>query len=68
MEIVKMVVVLDYAPHTLAAQRYLHEMGDALRRNQFKDAAEEITQAIVELRLALAAVHDMHDRSHRQER
>lgn len=58
-----MSILVDYAPHTLAAQRHMHEMGDALRRNLFDDAMEETLHAIAELRMAFAAIQDLKARN-----
>ena len=47
---------IDYAPYYLEAEKKLKEAHDALKKNQFQDAATLIDEAVVELRMMRLAV------------
>lgn len=47
---------IDYAPYYLEAEKKLKEAHDALKKNQFEQAALQIEGAVVELRLMQIAV------------
>lgn len=53
---------LDYAYPTMMAERSLQDLHDAMLENRYDDALLAGLNAIVEVRLAIAAIKDMKDR------
>ena len=53
---------LDYAYPTMMAERSLEDLHDAMLENRYDDALLAGLNAIVEVRLAIAAIKDMKDR------
>ena len=54
---------LDYAYPTMMAERSLEDLHDAMLENRYDDALLAGLNAIVEVRLAIAAIKDMKDRN-----
>lgn len=54
---------LDYSPHVIATQHKLKSMHSKLVRHEYEKALEEGNEALVELRLALIAIHDIKEKS-----
>ena len=54
---------LDYAYPTMMAERSLQDLHDAMLENRYDDALLAGLNAIVEVRLAIAAIKDMKDRN-----
>jgi len=55
-------VNLDYAYPTMMAERSLRDLHNAMLENRHDDALMAGLNAIVEMRLAIAAIKDMKDR------
>ena len=53
---------LDYAYPTMMAERSLRDLHNAMLENRHDDALMAGLNAIVEMRLAIAAIKDMKDR------
>lgn len=49
----------DYSAHKINAHKLLKEMHLLLTKHEYEDAIECINQAIVELRMAKAAITDL---------
>ena len=47
---------MDYSPYYLDAKKKLDEAYDALKTNNFEEAATKLDEAVVELRMMRAAV------------
>ena len=58
----KYLMNLDYAYPTMMAERSLQDLHDAMLENRYDDALLAGLNAIVEVRLAIAAIKDMKDR------
>jgi hypothetical protein len=54
--------MIDYAFPTMMAERSLKNLHDAMLENRYDDALLAGLNAIVEVRMALAAIKDMKDR------
>ena len=59
----KYLMNLDYAYPTMMAERSLQDLHDAMLENRYDDALLAGLNAIVEVRLAIAAIKDMKDRN-----
>jgi hypothetical protein len=52
----------DYSAYKINAHKRLKEMHSLLLKNKFDEAIQQIDEAIVELRMAKAAVADLKER------
>jgi len=54
---------LDYSPHIIACQHKIKSMYTQLLAKNVDKALEEGNEALVELRMALIAVHDIREKT-----